>query len=80
MFTKQNGITLVALVITIVVLLILAGVTIASFTGENSILDKAENSVDQYNQKADNQILIVNSLEQKLENFMQKYNSQQSNT
>lgn len=80
MFTKQNGITLVALVITIVVLLILAGVTIASFTGENSILDNAENSVDQYNQKADNQILIVNSLEQKLENFMQKYNSQQSNT
>lgn len=80
MFTKQNGITLVALVITIVVLLILAGVTIASFTGDNSILDNAENSVKQYNNKADNQILIVNSLEQKLENFMQKYNSQTSNT
>lgn len=80
MFTKQNGITLVALVITIVVLLILAGVTIASFTGDSSILDNAENSVEQYNHKADNQILIVNSLEQKLENFMQKYNSQTPNT
>ena len=33
-----NGITLIALVITIIVLLILAGVTIATLTGENGIL------------------------------------------
>ena len=40
--SKQNkGITLIALVITIIVLLILAGVTIASITGENGILSKA---------------------------------------
>ena len=32
---KNNGITLIALVITIIVLLILAGVTIATLTGEN---------------------------------------------
>ena len=38
-FTK--GITLIALVITIIVLLILAGVTIATLTGENGILSKA---------------------------------------
>ena len=31
---KNNGITLIALVITIIVLLILAGVTIATLTGE----------------------------------------------
>ena len=37
----RNGITLIALVITIIVLLILAGVTIASITGENGILSKA---------------------------------------
>ena len=35
---RNNGITLIALVITIIVLLILAGVTIASITGENGIL------------------------------------------
>ena len=34
----DKGITLIALVITIIVLLILAGVTIASITGENGIL------------------------------------------
>ena len=38
---KQNGITLIALVITIIVLLILAAVSIAMLTGENGILTKA---------------------------------------
>ena len=38
---NQNGITLIALVITIIVLLILAGVSIAMLTGENGILTKA---------------------------------------
>ena len=37
----SRGITLIALVITIIVLLILAGVSIATLTGENSILAKA---------------------------------------
>ena len=35
---EQKGITLIALVITIIVLLILAGVTIAMLTGQNGIL------------------------------------------
>ena len=38
---KNTGITLIALVITIVVLLILAGVSIATLTGENGILTRA---------------------------------------
>lgn len=41
---KQNGITLIALVITIIVLLILAGVSIAMLTGNNGILTKAKDS------------------------------------
>ena len=39
---KTNGITLVALVVTIVVLLILAGVTITMLFGENGIIKKAQ--------------------------------------
>ena len=39
---KERGITLIALVITIIVLLILAGVSIAMLTGENGILTQAE--------------------------------------
>lgn len=38
---KTQGITLIALVITIIVLLILAGVTIATLTGNNGILTRA---------------------------------------
>ena len=38
---SNQGITLIALVITIIILLILAGISIASLTGENGILAKA---------------------------------------
>lgn len=40
---KEDGITLIALVITIIVLLILAGVSIATLTAENGILRKSFN-------------------------------------
>ena len=43
----KKGITLIALVITIIVLLILAGVTIATLTGENGILTKASEASEQ---------------------------------
>ena len=42
----ERGITLIALVITIIVLLILAGVTIATLTGDNGILTKATEAKD----------------------------------
>ncbi|MFR2787318.1 MAG: leucine-rich repeat domain-containing protein [Clostridia bacterium] len=41
---RQKGITLIALVITIIVLLILAGVSIAMLTGDNGILNQANDS------------------------------------
>ena len=41
-FKNKKGITLIALVVTIIVLLILAGVSIATITGENGLLEKAE--------------------------------------
>ena len=48
---NSKGITLIALVITIIVLLILAGVTIATLTGDNGILNKAQSAKTQ-NDKA----------------------------
>lgn len=47
MFKGQKGVTLVALVITIIVLLILAGVSIAMLTGENGILKRSVEAVDE---------------------------------
>ncbi len=40
-YKQKKGITLIALVITIIVLLILAGISISMLTGDNSILQKA---------------------------------------
>ena len=42
---NQKGITLVALVITIIVLLILAGVSISLVVGQNGVLNQASNAV-----------------------------------
>ena len=44
---QQKGITLIALVITIIVLLILAGVSIAMLTGDNGILTQAQRAKEQ---------------------------------
>ena len=45
MLKNNKGITLIALVITIIVLLILAGVSIAMLTGQNGILNQATTAV-----------------------------------
>ena len=39
---KNTGITLIALIVTVIVLLILAGVTIATLTGDSGIISKAD--------------------------------------
>ena len=44
---KNKGITLIALVITVIVLLILAGVSIAMLTGENGILNQAKKAKEE---------------------------------
>ncbi len=43
---REKGITLIALVITIIVLLILAGVTISTLTGENGIITRTTQAAD----------------------------------
>lgn len=48
MFKKEKGITLVALVVTIVVLLILAGVSISLVLDQNGIINKAKGARTEY--------------------------------
>ena len=55
----SNGITLIALVITIIVLLILAGVTIATLTGDNGILKKAGDAKTQTEQAKEDENLKI---------------------
>ena len=55
----SNGITLIAFVITIIVLLILAGVTIATLTGDNGILGKANDAKTQTEQAKEDENLKI---------------------
>ena len=58
--TKEaKGITLIALVITIIVLLILAGVAIATLTGDNGILKKAGDAKTQTEQAKEDENLKI---------------------
>ena len=45
--SKETGITLIALVVTIVVLLILAGVSISMLTGENGVITQAQKAKEE---------------------------------
>ena len=59
---KYNGITLIALVITIIVLLILAGVTVSTLTGSNGLLEKTSDAqfkteIAQYKEELDLSII-----------------------
>jgi len=56
---REKGITLVALVITIIVLLILAGITINSVIGSKGILNNAKKAANAYNKSAteENEVL-----------------------
>ena len=57
---EQKGITLIALVITIIVLLILAGVTIAMLTGENGLLTRStETTMENALAEAKDQITLT---------------------
>ncbi len=60
---KEEGITLIALVITIIVLLILAGVTISLTFGENGILARAKEGKDKYAEAEQNEIDILDNLD-----------------
>ena len=51
MLEKRNGITLITLVITIIVMLILAGVTISALTGQDNVIENSESVVGKYNNK-----------------------------
>ena len=66
---ETKGITLIALVITIVVLLILAGVVIATLNGNDNIIKNANTAVGKYNEKVNEEQGILNSLEEKLREY-----------
>ena len=65
-----SGITLIALVVTIVVLLILAGITISLVFSENGIIAKAREAAEKTNQAVINEQVQMNELAGYMENML----------
>ena len=65
-----SGITLIALVVTIVVLLILAGITISLVFSENGIIAKAREAAEKTNQAVINEQAQMNELAGYMENML----------
>ena len=64
MLKGQKGITLVALVVTIIVLIILAGVSIALLLGDNGLINKAKEGAANYAVSAnEEQAQLANAIE-----------------
>ena len=66
---ETKGITLILLVITIVVLLILAGVVIATLNGNDNIIKNVNTTVGKYNEKVNEEQGILDTLEEKLREY-----------
>lgn len=69
---KNRGITLVALVITIIILIILAGITISSISGNNGILNKVEKAKEKDNEASAREKLVLALLEANIEKQQNK--------
>lgn len=63
MLKGQNGITLIALVITIIILLILAGITISLTLGEHGIINMAEKGGKNFVNAANDEMNALNKVE-----------------
>ena len=70
MLKADKGITLVALIITIIVLLILAGVSISMVLGDNGLINKAQNSVNTYDNSAKNENAMLFNIEKKFDEYL----------
>lgn len=65
---QEKGITLVALIVTVVVLLILAGVVIATVTSNNGILSKSKFARDKYQNSANGEYDTLSDYEKLINN------------
>ena len=70
---KIEGITLIALVITIIILLILAGVSIAMLTGENGIITQAQKAKEETLNSSEREAIQLTMINKELTNE-EKYN------
>ena len=67
---KENGITIIALVVTIIILLILAGITISTLTGENGLFERAKQAQTEYENAEIEENKIMGDYENKISEYI----------
>ena len=78
-YLNQKGITLIALVITIVVLLILVGVSINVLFSENGIIARAKNAQDKMDQATQNELDTIDELNDWVDSKTKENSSEEDN-
>lgn len=73
MFKEERGITLVALVVTIIVLLILAGVTITLALGSNGVIGRAQQASNAWSEASKAENLALDEGQKHMENTIIQY-------
>lgn len=76
MFKKERGITLIALIVTIIVLLILAGVTISLAINNQGIFNKAKTAGNAYTKAQANEQTGLNTADEEMQNIINEYGIQ----
>lgn len=78
MLKQQKGITLVALVITVIVMLILAGVAISLTIEDNGIFKKSSEGAEVYKNSANDEADQLNGAYNEMNKLMEQYNKTQT--
>lgn len=65
---RQSGITLIALTVTIIVLIILAGISVSILTGKNGIINRAKDAKEKYEGESANEESNLNELDKEWSN------------
>ncbi|MEI3395249.1 MAG: hypothetical protein V8R82_06080 [Clostridia bacterium] len=73
MFRKEQGITLIALIITIVILLILAGIGIAVLTGENGLFTRAQQAKEKTIEAQKNEESTISEYMDEMDKYITDY-------
>ena len=71
-YIKEKGITLVALVITVIILLILTGVTLNITLGDNGLFKQVKSAVEKYKEAEEKENSSISNLEEMLSKINSK--------
>lgn len=76
---KNKGITLVALVITVIILIILAGVTLNTLLGNNGIITKAKEAKQNMTNASDEEIKVLNKMSNDIDIILEDNEDNENN-